>query len=813
MLSKLSIRQKLALLLVIPLLAVASVLVPFTAERVNDARSASVTAQTADVARRVGALIQALQQERLLTLGYLSTSTLDRSALLSRTQEALDDQAELTADPGTDAVLNAAGKQLSTLDTIRPQVLDRAISPQAAYDAYRAADLALLDALHLARPTGADAAGLGPLSALDALMRSNEEASSVGALLVAAAADPEFSRPLLAAGAVADQQDLARFHDLADPAEVSLVDTVNNGAAGTRLRQIIAQVSAETQKASLDQVSDALTAAITYTALRRLAQDRAARDIATGAQSRADVAQITAWAVGSGALVLFALVVVLGVVVSLSISRPLRRLTRAARVVANLAREELVRVADSDAVDPAPARLAAVEVDSTDEIGELATALNRVQATAALLLERQTTSRRNVGVMFTNIARRTQNLVGRQLQLIDDLERNERSPELLQRLYRLDHVATRLRRSADSLLVVSGTIDQFVSGAPTALADVIRASLAEIEGYRAVELQEICSVAVTASLVGDLRLLLAELLENATNFSPPTSPVTVTAVMQDGDCHVAIVDHGLGMSQNRMEEENRRLVERERLELAPTNVLGLFVVGRLARRHGLGVRLDPSPDRGVTALVRVPGRLLSSGSVAGLPAAPMRTRPAPHPAITAIDAVEVGESGGPFGWFERTDEDDLVAISSMPEPMQPDAVTWADASATGPTAPIRASVTGPLNGGPYPASGGRASLPSVEAPSVDDGYGYPSVDDGYPGGLGSPLPRRLDDPHSVEAAAHGGLVRRIPGTHMADGVRDAESPTMAKRAPRDPEAERAALNDYLSGLARSEGPKPGAGHE
>jgi signal transduction histidine kinase len=830
MLSRLGIRQKLGVLLVIPLLAVAAVLVPFTAERVSDARSAGVTARTADIARQVGALIQALQQERLLTLGYLATSSLDRSALLSQSQEANNDEDQLQSDPVAGPVIAVVSKQLSTLDNVRAAVLDRRISPQVAYDAYRVADLALLNTLHLDNPAGADAAGLGPLGSLDALMRSNEEASSVAALLVAAAADPAFSRPLLAAGVVADQQYLARFRDLGDQTEVSLVDTVDTGAAATRLRQIIDQVSVATQKASIGEVSDALTAAITYTALRRLAQDRAAREITTEAQSRAKIAQVTAWTVAVGAAVLFTLVVGLGLMVSGSISRPLRRLTRAARVVADLARAELVRVADSDAPDPVPPRLAAVDVASADEIGELATALNRVQATAALLLERQTTSRRNVGVMFTNIARRTQNLVGRQLTLIDDLERNERSPELLQRLYRLDHVATRLRRSADSLLVVSGEIDPLISGSPTALADVIRASLAEIEGYRAVQLEEICSVAVAASLVSDLRLLLAELLENATNFSPPTSKVSVTARMEGDDCHIAIVDNGLGMSPNRLEEENRRLVERERLELAPTNVLGLFVVGRLARRHGLGVRLDPTAGRGITALVRIPGRLLNVGPVAGLPAAPMRTRPAPHPAIAAIDAVEVDDSAEPFGWFEPGD--DMVAITSVPDSFRPaDTVSWADASGNRTTGPVRATVVSQPNGGVYSSTAGGASLPSVDTTgsgTADDGYpnpasARPSNVDEFPGGLGASPPRRqtgsgneADDRSSAiaEAAAHGGLVRRIPGTHLAESIRETEQPPVARRGSRDPEAERAALNDYLSGIARGDhGPEPVAGQE
>ena len=143
-------------------------------------------------------------------------------------------------------------------------------------------------------------------------------------------------------------------------------------------------------------MSDALTAALSYTGLRRFAQDRVAREIAIEAERRADAELTTAVGVIVGAVVVFVLVLGLGVTVSRSISRPLRRLTRGAAVVAELARAELVRVSDSDSPDPAPPRLAAVEVDSADEIGELAAALNRVQATAALLLERQVTHPRNV---------------------------------------------------------------------------------------------------------------------------------------------------------------------------------------------------------------------------------------------------------------------------------------------------------------------------------------------------------------------------------------------------------------------------------
>src|SRR5690606_30831613 len=147
-------------------------------------------------------------------------------------------------------------------------------------------------------------------------------------------------------------------------------------------------------------------------------------------------------------------VLALAVTVSRSISTPLQRLSRAVGVVAELSRAELVRVADSESLDRAPPELASVEVDSNDEIGELADAVNRVQSTAAMLLERQATARANVATMFANISRRTQNLVGRQLQVIDELEGQEADPKVRERLDQLEHITTRLRRSADSLLVV-----------------------------------------------------------------------------------------------------------------------------------------------------------------------------------------------------------------------------------------------------------------------------------------------------------------------------------------------------------------------
>ncbi len=253
-----------------------------------------------------------------------------------------------------------------------------------------------------------------------------------------------------------------------------------------------------------------------------------------------------------------------------------------------------------------------MEIDTTDEIGELADAFNRVQATAAALVEQQVNSRRNVAVMFANIARRTQNLVGRQRTQMQSLRRYVTDPRATEQLSRLDQQRIQLRRTADSLLVVSGIVDQGAGGAPALLADVIAGVCADVGPEANIQVRIVVPVAVTAGFVDDLRLILGELLANAVNFSPPGNFVELSAELRE-DLTITVVDHGLGLTTARLEEENRRLVDRERLDVAPTTVLGLFVVGRLARRHGLAVRLAATHGGGVTALVQVPARLLGPG--------------------------------------------------------------------------------------------------------------------------------------------------------------------------------------------------------
>lgn len=315
--------------------------------------------------------------------------------------------------------------------------------------------------------------------------------------------------------------------------------------------------------------------------------------------------------------------ILLGLAIARSIANPVRQLTQSAENVARLAEGELLRVADDDSGEADHVRLQPIEVSGRDELADFARAFGRVQETAARLVERQVASRRNVAIMFGHVGRRTQNLVGRQISLIDRLESRETEPDRLGDLYRLDHISSRLRRNASSLVVLSGSADADEYVAPMPLDEVVRLGLAEIEGYPRVDVRVPGSVQVAPALINDLALMLAELMENATGFSPPGTRVVVSTAPTSDGLRISVIDHGLGMTEERFAAENTRLTRRERLDLAPTEVLGLFVVGRLARRHQLTVMLGETPGGGVTATVDLPGRLLID--TAAVPAG--RSRP------------------------------------------------------------------------------------------------------------------------------------------------------------------------------------------
>ncbi|HEV2089071.1 MAG TPA: sensor histidine kinase, partial [Cryptosporangiaceae bacterium] len=585
-------------------------------------------------------------------------------------------------------------------------------------------------------------------------------------------------------------------------------------------------------------IDDLVRAVDSRTGLRLLVEDRIARQVADAASARANGARnaaVAAIALVGGVLTI---VVLLGVSVSRSIARPLRRLTTAAGAVADFAQTELVRVTDEEA-NQEPGRLAVIDVTSQDEVGDLAAAFNRVQATATLLVEWQIETRRNVSDMFANVARRTQNLVSRQLALIDDLEREERDADLLAKLYRLDHVCTRLRRSANSLFVVSGAREESSGSMPLPLPDVLRTALSEIEDYDRLRLGAVPPATVTAAAASDLVLLFAELMENAVSFSPPTSPVEVWVNEVEDGIEVRIVDHGIGLSEARLAEENQRMSVGQRIDVAPTRMLGLFVVGRLARRHGLDVRLEPTEGRGVTARILLTGTVLApfARSREPLPprALPVAAVPGPQTdADRGADVVRIPSS--------RSMEEPPAAPAAE-LPMAPIAVRQAAVAGEFPWFGGRSRDTG-TDGSRRPAAespGDRGVVPrTVPRPDFDPqqrpaaaAMNHPTQPAVPPPPAQAPMPPPRQPsmppprqpsmaPQPSVAADNGqnpGLARRVrgaqlpagtnPGQHRAGGPTrqvPVSAPPGEPGRHRDPEAERVAFAQFQNPRARTAPP-------
>ena len=213
--------------------------------------------------------------------------------------------------------------------------------------------------------------------------------------------------------------------------------------------------------------------------------------------------------------------------------------------------------------------------------------------------------RKGVSEIFVTLARRNRELVDRQLALIDQLEAREEDPEVLGGYFKLDHLATRMRRNAESLLVLAGTETKRMWEKPLDIGDVVRAALGEVDDYQRIEVLALEPVQVSGGVVTDLSHLLSEILDNATQFSPPADRVRVTGSFDQDGYLLTISDHGVGMTEARMGEINRLLAKPPVLGLALDPTLGLYVVARLAARHGIDIRLVRGVP-GMTVRVTIP---------------------------------------------------------------------------------------------------------------------------------------------------------------------------------------------------------------
>ncbi|MEV4823702.1 nitrate- and nitrite sensing domain-containing protein [Micromonospora sp. NPDC049274] len=743
LLGRLRIRGKLALLVVIPLLSMVGLAVPVVLERVAAAQRAADITEQVRLASRVGSLVQDLQQERILSVGFL-LGRVERSELIRKAADVDDRVADLRAD-GSDALTERVDHALngvSSLVDLRTAVLAGAANPGQVMDAFGPVNRGLIESLRLVYSVDTETLPGRQVLALDGLLRADEGLGACATLsiLVKAIGSPDTTAGYVACIA-ALQVDNLRFRTLITPEQLKVAQ-LNDAAVAARTSPDFLITSARDPAGAVRDVPmDALFPAVrTMIRLGQFVEKKLVADVLAEVKADQRRALTAAYLVGAAAVLILALVVLLSAAVARTVARPLTQLTRSADRVARVAEAELVRVTDDETEHVQSVRLEPVVIRSNDEIGDLAKAFDRVQNTAAQLVERQVAGRRNVAQMFGHVGRRTQNLVSRQLALIDRLEQQEADAGRLEHLYRLDHISSRLRRNAGSLVVLSGSAGADAHTAPVPLADVVRLALGEIEDYTRVEVQVPAGIAAAPAVIGDLVLALAELMENATVFSPPHTRVLVAGETSGRGARITVIDNGIGMSEQRMAEENARLTRRERLDLAPTEVLGLFVVGRLARRHGWEVSLAATVGGGVTAQVEIPQTSLvvrradRAGVTVARAAVPDRGR---RPALdstrearsrTAVAApagfdtdllsratrsLESGQSWDAFGAREPVDTGVPVATAQAP-------ATVVDSPATAAATPTTATPTTAAGAASGPRVRQRvpgASLPASAAPA------------------------------------------------------------------------------------------------
>jgi len=306
-------------------------------------------------------------------------------------------------------------------------------------------------------------------------------------------------------------------------------------------------------------------------------------------------------------IVLLLLVLFVTFIMARSVVLPLRRLRQDALDIAGRRLPEMVRrLSESQGTDES-IQIEPIGIDSTDEIGAVARAFDQVHREAARLAGDEAVLRANLNAMFVNLSRRSQSLIERQLSIIDSLEQSEQDPDRLSSLFRLDHLATRMRRNSENLLVLAGHEAPRKWSQPVPLVDVIRAAVSEIEQYERISLDVQPGMVVAGRAASDVVHLVAELAENATTFSPGETQVLIAAQrVPTGGTLIEITDAGLGINDQDLAYANWRLENPPVVDVAVSRRMGLFVVGRLAVRHGIKARLQHAVGGGLRALIWLP---------------------------------------------------------------------------------------------------------------------------------------------------------------------------------------------------------------
>jgi len=677
----------------------------------------------------VVALSQALEDERDLSAGYAAAYPTDRAAgrgqqlgaVLLKAQNATTAAAvNVTTlangvdvgsgyQPATVQDLNTLTNALQDLGSIRHEVTTSPTPASKIIQVYTGNILDPANTFSAAVGNGANDALLeGNAITLGALLRTENDMSEQRGILYAALISPTatLTPENLTTLTQAFQQQQADQSDFTNSTSTAEQQNFSNVVSGLNVdlassEETLAEAAA-TASPGTPLTRDGLSAGKWYTDIgttvgdTRKVADQLASAITTRANMLRSQATQTLLITSVVTLVLLLLVLLVSTIVARSLIRPLRKLRSDALDVAGHRLPEMVRrLSQSEGADEG-VEIEPIGVTSTDEIGEVARAFDQVHREAVRLAADEAMLRGNLNAMFINLSRRSQSLIERQLSLIDSLEQSEQDSGRLSSLFRLDHLATRMRRNSENLLVLAGHEVTRRWSQPVALVDVLRAAISEIEQYERVVLNVQPGIVVVGQAVNDVVHLVAEIVENATTFSPEDTQVYVSGQpLSSGGVLLDITDNGVGISDQEMSHANWRLDNPPVVDVAVSRRMGLFVVGRLAARHGVRVRLRHAQAGGLTALIWLP------------------------------DTVAAPEVAPPLGRLRRFEADDYGPAPSLSAPTQT-AASQATAVARIPRFTPTAPATPPPNLPPNspsvpsftPTAGAGTPAPAAQPPAA-----------------------------------------------------------------------------------------------
>lgn len=668
-----SIRLRIYILVTIPLVTMLGLFsyVAITSARnyTNLNRAPRLIRATAEQATKFVNFIQQERRDAVVYLARPDTTALEefqadsaqtKIGALAFEQAMTSAQTRSVQDPQEAAAIATMISDVRNLNKVRLAVEARKLTVIQAFDAYTNVILdepPIFQAEANSMTDGsAVASGVGLISTVNEREDVDEQDSILAAALAAGTMTPE-ERVIFDNAAGREQDDQALFEKLLSPAELAGFNSQMDRPSVVQAADAVAQVQQAVEGgATISQIEAmGITPAswLGYTSTWADANYDggllAADSVLSTDQKLATTAKdevILYGSIGAAGLILTLLISVL---LGRSINRRLKILRTSARalateqlpsVVARLRRGETVDVA----AEAPPLRV------GNDEIGQVGQAIDMVRQTAIRSAVEESKLRQGINDMFRNLARRNQSLLQRQLTVLDGMERRATDPDVLDDLFTMDHLTTRMRRHAEGLIILSGAAPGRSWSNPVKLIDVMRGAVSEVEDFARVTVATQSTAMLAGNAVTDVIHLLAELIENATSLSPPFTQVRVSGESVSNGFAIEIEDRGLGLTPNRMAELNERLANPPDVNPANTEQLGLFVVGKLARRHGITVMLRPSPYGGTTAVTLIPRELIVDDGKPALGAGPVAISagtgsPAPSPEAAGGQPASGGEPG------------------------------------------------------------------------------------------------------------------------------------------------------------------------